>query len=295
MQIASLLRYYPPAWRERYEDEVTDVLSQHQVSFSTWLDLARGAFDAHLDPRFAGTMSPTATRLRRSEIIVFCSFIAFVVAGLGFQKMTEDADKAGLMQAHWAIGAGYYAVIAGAVIALLGVVAGALPVATVILRQALASGRRDIVALLAVPPVLFVAIVAWGAYAARTSDTIHSATVRGLIGFFILSAALSAGAVSLAAARSQLNESVLRLAHWPARVATAAMGLGLIGVVVWGIALHSAAPSFFTLDGGTMTSYAYFTWLRVVVVMALATVIALAALWRAPGGETPRQMENATR
>jgi hypothetical protein len=295
MQIASLLRYYPTAWRERYEDEMTDVLAQHHVSFSTWLDLARGAFDAHLDPRFAGTMSPAAVRLRRSEIIVFCSFIAFVVAGLGFQKMTEDADKAGLMQAHLAIGASFYAVSVGAVIALLAVVAGTLPIATVILRQALAAGRRDILALLAVPPVLFVAIVAWGAYVAHSSDTIHSALVRGLIGFFIVAAAVSAGAVSLAAARSELNEVVFRLAQWPARVATAAMGLSFIGVVVWGVSLHSSAPSFFTLNGGTMTSYAYFTWLRVVVVMALATVIALAALWRVPGGEAPDQMETATR
>ena len=295
MQIASLLRYYPPAWRERYEDEVMDVLSQHRVSFSTWFDLARGAVDAHLDPSFAGKMSPSARQLRRSEIIVFCSFIAFVVAGIGFQKMTEDADKAGLMQAHLAIGLGYYAVIAGAVIALLAIVAGALPIAMVMLRQALAAGRRDVLALLAVPPALLVAVVAYGALAVHPSNSGISASVRGLIAFFIFSAAASAAAVSLAATRSELNDVVLRLAQWPARVATAAMGLSLVGVVVWGISLNSAAPSFFTLDGGSMTSYAYFTWLRVVVVMVLATVIAVAALWRAPRGETPSPMETATR
>jgi hypothetical protein len=294
MHIASLLRYYPPAWRERYEDEVTDVLAQHRVSFSTWIDLVRGAVDAHLDPSFAGRMSPSAIRLRRSETLVFCSFIAFVVAGIGFQKMTEDADKAGLMQAHFAIGASFYAVIAGAVIALLAIVAGALPIALVMLRQSLATGRRDILALLAVPPVLFIAIVAWGAFAIHSSDTGISASVRGLIAFFIFSAAASAAAVSLAAARSELNDVVLRLAQWPARVATAAMGLSLIGVVAWGISLHSAAPSFFALDSGTMTTYAYFTWLRVVVIMALATVIALAALWRTPSGAAPTRVETAT-
>lgn len=294
MRIARLLHCYPPAWRERYEDEVTDILAQHQVSFSTWFDLARGAFDAHLDPRFAGKMTAFATRLRRSEIIVFCSFIAFVVAGLGFQKMAEDADKAGLMQSHPAIGVGFYAVIAGAVIALLAVVAGTLPIATVMLRQALAAGRRDILALMAVPPVLFVAIVVYGAFAVHPSNSGISASVRGLIAFFIVSAVVSAAAVSLAAVRSELNDVVFRLAQWPSRVATAAMGLSLIGVLVWGIALNSAAPSFFALDGGILTSYAYFTWLRVVVVMALATVIALAALWRAPRGAAPDEPEAAT-
>lgn len=283
MQIATLLRYYPLAWRERYEEEVTDVLEQHRVSYATWFDLARGAFDAYLDPRFSGVIGSTGRRLRRAEIAAFCAFIAFVVAGIGFQKITEDADKAGLMQAHTAIGPGYYAVIVGAVIALLAIVAGALPIAAVIARQALTGGRRDLLALLVVPPLLFVAIVAWGAVDLRSNSTIDSASVRGLIGFFVLAAIASAGAVSLAVARSDLNDVVLGLARWPSIIATAAMGVSLAGVIVWGIGLHASAPSSFALDGGVLTSYAYVTFLRVVIVMALAVVAALIALWRAPG------------
>lgn len=294
MQIATLLRYYPPAWRTRYEDEVTGVLEQHRVSYATWLDLARGAFDAHLDPRFSDGIGAAGRRLRRAEIAVFCAFIAFVVAGIGFQKLTEDADKAGLTQAHAAIGIGYYAVIAGAVVALLAVIAGALPIAAIIARQALSGGRRDLLALLAVPPVLFVAIVAWGGFALRSGSTIDSAEVRGLIGFFVLAAVASAAAVSLAVARTDLNDVVLGLARWLSIVATAAMGLSLAGVVVWGIGLHSAAPSSFALDGGVLTSYAYVTFLRVVIVMVLAVLTALVALWRA-GVAPPAHLDNATR
>ncbi len=294
MQIATLLRYYPPAWRARYEDEVTDVLEQHRVSYATWFDLARGAFDAHLDPRFSGATGAAGRRLRRAEIAVFCAFIAFVVAGIGFQKLTEDADKAGLMQAHAAIGLGYYAVIVGAVVALLAVVAGALPIAAIIARQAFSGGRRDLLALLVVPPLLFVAIVVWGAIDLRSSSTIDSASIRGLIGFFMLATIASAAAVSLAVVRTDLNDVVLGLARWPSIIATAAMGLSLAGVVVWGAGLHSAAPSSFALDGGVLTSYAYVTFLRVVIVMALAVVAALVALWRAPGA-TPTEPENAAR
>jgi hypothetical protein len=294
MQIATLLRYYPPAWRARYEDEVTDVLEQHRVSYATWFDLARGAFDAHLDPRFSGAVGAAGRRLRRAKIAVFCAFIAFVVAGVGFQKLTEDADKAGLMQAHAAIGLGYYAVIVGAVVALLAVVAGALPIAAIIARQAFSGGRRDLLALLVVPPLLLVAIVVWGAVDLRSSSTIDSASIRGLIGFFMLAAIASAAAVSLAVVRTDLNDVVLGLARWPSIIATAAMGLSLAGVVVWGAGLHSAAPSSFALDGGVLTSYAYVTFLRVVIVMALAVVAALVALWRAPGA-TPTELEHAAR
>jgi hypothetical protein len=292
MQIATLLRYYPPAWRARYEDEVTDVLEQHRVSYATWLDLARGAFDAHLDPRFSGAIGTAGRRLRRAEIAVFCAFIAFVVAGIGFQKLTEDADKAGLMQAHAAIGLGYYAVIVGAVVALLAIIAGALPIAAISARQAFSGGRRDLLALLAVPPLLFIVFVVWGAADLRSSSTIDSADVRGLIGFFVLAAIASAAAVSLAVARTDLNDVVLGLARWPSIIATAAMGLSLTGVVVWGIGLHAAAPSAFALNGGVLISYAYVTFLRVVIVMALALLVALVALWRAQGA-TPANLDTA--
>jgi hypothetical protein len=282
MRAATLLRYYPTAWRERYEDEVTDVLEQHRVSSATWLDLVRGAFDAHLDPRFSGAIGAAGRRLRGAGIWVFCNIIAFVVAGIGFQKLTEDADKAGLMQAHAAIGVGYYAVIVGAVVALLAIVAGAFPIAAIIARQAFFGGRRDLLALLAVPPALLVAIVAWGVYDVQSSGTIDAASVRGLLGFFVLAAVASATAASLAVARTDLNDVVLGMARWPAIVATAAMVLSLAGVVVWGIGLHSAAPSSFALDGGVLTSYAYVTFLRVVIVMAFAILAALISLWRAP-------------
>ena len=58
------------------------------------------------------------------------------------------------------------------------------------------------------------------------------------------------------------------------------MALSLIGILVWGLALRSAAPDLYALNGGALRSYAYFTWLRVVVVMGLATVAAIAAVWR---------------
>lgn len=41
-----LLRLYPRAWRERYEDEMLAVLEEHDVTLATHVDLLRGAVDA---------------------------------------------------------------------------------------------------------------------------------------------------------------------------------------------------------------------------------------------------------
>jgi hypothetical protein len=282
MQITTLLRCYPAAWRDRYEAEMTSVLEEHRVTCATWLDLVRGALDARFDPTFSkGGMM--AARLRRSEIIVFCSFIAYLLAGIGFQKMTEEVDKAGIMSAHAAVGIGYYAVIAGAVIAALAIAAGALPLAWSTLRQAANERRVDLLALLSLPFLLGIAIVVWGAIEASSNATSDSAGVRGLIIFVMVAAAAGAASISLAVSRADLSEPTLRLAHWPALVAGLGMALSLIGVVVWGLSLRSSSPSFFALDGGALRSYAYFTWLRVVIVMGLATLLAQVALVRLAG------------
>ncbi|MGA7670588.1 MAG: hypothetical protein WBW04_09205, partial [Nitrolancea sp.] len=100
---------------------------------------------------------------------------------------------------------------------------------------------------------------------------------------------LSIAAVSLAVSRAELSESTVRSARMPAVVASLGMALSLIGILVWGIGLRSAAPDLYALNGGVLRSYAYFTWLRVVVVMGLATVSALAAIWRGIGVSGPRQ------
>jgi WD40 repeat protein len=58
-----LVRCHPRRWRQRYGDELLDVLDQHHVGARTTLDLAFSALDAHLDPAWRGR--PTAAGLRR--------------------------------------------------------------------------------------------------------------------------------------------------------------------------------------------------------------------------------------
>jgi hypothetical protein len=81
-----LVAFHPRRWRERYRQEMLDVLDQHQVSAWTVLDLAGSALSAHADPayRMAGF---SMARLRRaaavpamiltSLVLVFGLLVAF--------------------------------------------------------------------------------------------------------------------------------------------------------------------------------------------------------------------------
>jgi hypothetical protein len=81
-----LVACHPRRWRERYREEMLDVLDQHQVSAWTVLDLAGSALSAHADPAYR-TAGFSMARLRRaaavpamiltSLVLVFGLLVAF--------------------------------------------------------------------------------------------------------------------------------------------------------------------------------------------------------------------------
>lgn len=293
--LQSLLWLYPPHWRERYGDEFAALLEHCSPSPAVVFDVLRGALDARLQ-QSVGTrrLSAMVNRLRSSEIAVFCAFIAFVMAGIGFQKMAEEPAKSGIMRTYATLGIAFDVVIAGAVIALLAVLAGGVPLALAALRYALARRRRDIPLLLAVPPL---ALIAWVGYVVILNVSMHPGTrtsfrdsggiaiLISVASLFIVAAVGSTAAVSAAIARSEIDERLVRFAFWPAVVTTVAMAAVSLSVIVWGLGLAATAPRFFSIDGGALISYGTFTWLRVVLIMGLATLVAVASLLR---GAPPR-------
>ena len=84
-----LLRLYPAWWRDRYEDEMEAVLDQHPVTFSTVIDLVRGAADAWIFGR--RSLMATAGR-RRARVPIWMLAIPSVFAlALGLQLDWGDA------------------------------------------------------------------------------------------------------------------------------------------------------------------------------------------------------------
>jgi hypothetical protein len=276
-----LLRLYPEGWRERYGDEFTALLEQCRLSPMTLFDVLLGALDARVEPQdTTGRILQMLERPRRTAITVFCAYIAFVVAGMSYQKMTEEVVKSHLGDVHPEIGVSFLVVEFGAAIALLAVLAGGLPITYSALRQALAGRRRDIFVLFAVPPV---ALAIWLGYTALLLSGHHLAGIAlplSWIGLFVLAAIASTAAVSIAVARSAIPEPFLRFALRSAVVTTLAMAVMFVAVLVWGLAIRGDAPQIFNGNDGMLATNTADSWVRLVVVMGVSTAIAAVALLR---------------
>jgi hypothetical protein len=124
---------YPYAWRARYAAELEGLLEVREVSFGTFLDLVRGAVDAHVNPR--GVIGSPRQRMRGSLAAAAGCWVATLVLGAGFAKATEDAPFRQLGHHNAVLSEARLWV---AILALLGAVvslAGA-PLAYAVLRQA---------------------------------------------------------------------------------------------------------------------------------------------------------------
>ncbi|GHO81877.1 hypothetical protein KSD_96480 [Ktedonobacter sp. SOSP1-85] len=74
----TLLRLYPRAWRERYEEEMLAVLEQHTITPATIFDLLLGAIDARLDPHYRSqrsAFSPRDVKLTATAFVVLLTVL----------------------------------------------------------------------------------------------------------------------------------------------------------------------------------------------------------------------------
>ena len=287
------LRLYPPAWRDRFGAEFGALLDETRATPSVLFDVLVAAVDAHLHPTGPRRRWPLMIeRLRSSELVVFASWVVFVVAGLAFQRMTEGAPFPAIGADQPAVGWTYLAVVAGAVVSLCSVIFASLPIALSIARTAIATRRWRHVGLLAVPPV---ALAIWVGLTAvllalidpPASDVARIALFLVWVGAFAIAAVASTVAVSAAALEAEVDATLYQRAALPAALTAAAMLVCVGSVVAWGVALGLAAPSAFWGNEGILGSSTVLAWLAVVVVMAGATAIAIRAATRARSATMP--------
>jgi hypothetical protein len=283
-----LVGLYPRAWRERYEEEFVAMLEQRRVSPSDLVDVALGALDSWVRPQVASEgRTLVVSKMRTSLLAVLWAWIGFVVAGVGFQKMSEYEDFVGAARENQVVGLSFEAAVAGAV-ALAAVVVGGAPIALSVVRQAFAEGRKDVPLLFRVPLFSAAAFVGYllvlmrVVYPALGSlavhDSVNVALFLSVVGAFVLAAAASAGAVSVAVSRCEIGVRFYRFALFPAALATLAMGVVLVATVFWGLALRAQAPALFSGDEGILATPTAATWLVIVVAMGLCGCAALAAV-----------------
>ena len=83
MRVKWILRLYPSAWRQRYQEEMQALLELHTITAATALDLLFGALDAWLDPAY-----------RTKEGIMSQKFLDTLINNIShFDKFSTRAKK----------------------------------------------------------------------------------------------------------------------------------------------------------------------------------------------------------
>jgi hypothetical protein len=287
------LRLFPTSWLERYGVEFGALLDDTRTTPSVLFDVLVAAVDAHVHPTGPRRRWPLMNeRLRLSELVVFSSWVVFVVAGLAFQRMTEGPPFAVIAAGQPAVGWTYLAIVAGSVVSLCAVIFASLPILLAIARMSIAARQWRQVALLAVPPAALAIWVAFTALLVAIGDPPADGMTRVIlfvvwVGTFVLAAVASTVAVSAAALNAEVDGALYRRAARPAMLTAIAMAVVVLAVVAWGVAVAVVSPADFWSFDGLLSSSTPLTWLVIVIVMAGAAWVALRAALRARGATNP--------
>jgi hypothetical protein len=286
-----LLRCFPPAWRARYGEELSGLIAElaedGRVPWRVRADLALAGLRERLRAAGLGGEGAPGERVRGGALLVLCGWALLVVAGAGFQRLSEhwqDATAAGDRALPQAAFAAVVIAAAGAAVLVLGGIAVALPRAAVFLRSGgwpLVRGHVARAALLtALAGAATIALVAWAhGLTPRGRDGHDAAYAAGFVVWAaVLAACLAAWtAVAVAIARRlALPASALRVeARLGAAVAVAMVAV-TAATALWWIALAGAAPWF--LAGAPRGTHAAVVSAELIAVMALMLVAATAGL-----------------
>ena len=275
-----LLACYPASWRRRYGDEYADLMTRSfhaagpvrrvgQVS-----DILRGALDARIHPKGRG-MAEHSTPMTAA---VWATGV-FTVAVSALAKMTDDTTLIAARDHYAAIGWSFDLAGVAAGVALLALVAAALPAGLAVLQ------RRDWHSLrLLIIPALGCA--AWYALVRLVLLLFNGHSVNSGVKATV-TVIVTGGAVAVVGAIAWTANAVLRRVpvSLPPRGRSAALAILAIGMaattaacLAWGVALHDADPAGYSAghDGLFSTPFAP-SWITISVLMAAATVLAARA------------------
>ena len=273
---------YPAAWRRRYGDEFEALLDETPPTPRVLFDIAVAAVDAHLNPTAPLRRWPFMfERLRASELAVFAGWVLFVVAGLGFNKMTEDGAFAAAGGANPVVGLAYDTAGFGAAASLLAVAAAGVPIAWAIARSAVRTRVWGPLLLLAVPPLSLAICI--GFTLLLVNVIVPRPVPEGMarvvlflvwVGMFCLAAVASTVAVTVAAINGDVAPHLYRRAVTPALIVAGVMAIVTVAVALWGVGLLATTPSLFWGNDGVLATTTGLTWLGVVAGMGAGTAVA---------------------
>lgn len=257
-----LIRWYPPAWRERYGDDLIvymqDSFGEGGVPIRARLSLAVGGVGERFrQSGLSGDSVPPAERIRAGALVVLGSWTAFMIAGSNFAKLSEHFDQAlpAGTEAHRLPDLAYTAIQVGASVAGLAVIAGTGLALPGFLRFLRAGGWSQIKrwvmgasASTSVVLALFVPLLTWAHHLSNAQRNGGSVGYEALFltwaGFFALTLILWTATAMACARRVAFSRRLLAAEAGLGALAAAAMIMILAATVLWWAVLAERAPLF---------------------------------------------------
>ena len=272
---AWLTHLYPRSWRDRYAVEFDAMLEQCLHSPLDVVDVMLGALDAHLQllngENVNWRLMNMLNKLRTTILIVFAAYIGFIVAGMVLVGMLDDSPMIPFMKTDLPSSLAMTIIRIGAVVGLLAIIIGGLPLAITVIRRALTVDRSAL-GFLMVPVFSFLALVLYvgfmlligtgrvriaGVVLAVQPDNFplgNKLLIAGLLLVFILGAIVSTLAVwkvishtnieheKYQVAGSEINIDIYKFAYTPAVIATISMAIILAATLIWSWLVFSSLP-----------------------------------------------------
>jgi hypothetical protein len=278
-----LLVLFPQAWRERYELEMRALLAEQVIRPRTLVDLMRAAVDAHLHPD--GLRGAPLERMRGTVGAALCCWIAFVVCGSGFAKLTEDRSFAAAAMSHPLLAGARMAVVILAALSLAAVLLGGARLIAELLHEAWTERRRPLVRAASAPLAAVAvcaattAVLAWLVGGGRLPAHSGGAWIALLAWLAI---GLGGAAVCGLAPRAALRHAHPRPAALRGGVRGAValailLALTTAATAVYAVAVAIDVPSLAAAPNGPFRLVSTTAGLAALVVL-MATISALAAI-----------------
>jgi hypothetical protein len=274
-----LVRLYPRPWRERYGEELLELLGARRLSAATILATVRGALDAHAHLPDLLPGAEKGVRLRWYTVTTFAAWVAFCVATAGVAKTTEAPAFASAAHGHLALSVLQSVARVAVAVAALAVGVGGVPLAMTAVRQAVRQRDRALFSLLALPVVATAVPLGLTVLVSRLhGGSVHSASTVGLAAGLLAVALLGAGtlvrAVGALLHETEFSPRLLRFAGGAAVVAATAMTVGVAAGAGYGLAVRLETPALFFSRNGVLATPLVATWLAALLCAAAAVLVA---------------------
>lgn len=300
-----LLRWYPVAWRERYGEEFTALMSDDLGDRrpSAWYRTKVALSGLRERGRRAGVTGQGASRAERTRagsLVVLSAWSLTVVGGASFAKMSEHFTAV-VPRAQRGVPTGaYVAVVVFALLGLLVVAAGAA-IALPALRRFLRAGgwmalRRCVVRAVVATALVVTATAALAVWAHHLTspqrnggNALYGAVFLAWGAILVATLGLWTAAVVRAARRISLSDAVLRAETVLAATLTLLMAGVASAYAIWWVSMARVAPWFLagstpgawssaSAGGSTVTFKLVATMVVLVVPFVVATYGTLRAL-----------------